>query len=66
MFAFTLPALIAWIQLGQQVFDGGTELWGKIHTLLQDNGIEADNQALLAGIADAQRRKAQAQADAQG
>jgi hypothetical protein len=60
----TIAAIVAWIQIGQQVFEAGTDLWREIKDLLKDHGIDADNEALDAAILDAEARKARALADA--
>ena len=61
----TIAAIIAWIQIGQQVFDQGTALWERIKPLLHDAGIDTDNAALDAVILDAQARRDRALRDAQ-
>lgn len=58
-------AASAWLALGQTVFAGGTALWGKVKAALVDNGYTGDTSVLDALIADSERRKAQAEADAQ-
>jgi hypothetical protein len=61
-----LQTALAWLSLGQQVITAGEDVWNQIKGVLAANGIEADNAHLDAVIADAARRKAQAEADARG
>ncbi len=59
-----LQTALKWLALGQQVFAAGAGPWSQIKDVLAANGIEADTAVLDAVIADADRRKALAEADA--
>lgn len=61
-----LETAMKWLALGQQIVERGTLVWEQIKLVLSQHGIEADTVALDAVIADADRRKAQAEADARG
>lgn len=61
-----LQIALQWLALGQQVFAKGEAVWNQIKGVLSANGIEADTAALDQVIADASRRKAQAERDAAG
>jgi hypothetical protein len=60
-----LSPATAWLALGEQVFAGGTALWNKVKATLVDNGYTGDTTVLDGLIADSERRKALAAADAQ-
>lgn len=62
----TVAAIIQWIALGQQVFEKGSAVWSQIQAVLAANGIEADTAELDKVIIDAERRKAIAEAEANG
>ena len=60
----TLLIALQWLQVGQQVIAAGAGVWSQIQAVLRSNGIEADTSALDEVIADAERRKAIALAEA--
>jgi hypothetical protein len=62
----SIAAIIQWITLGQQVFERGSAVWAQIQGVLKANGIEADTSELDKVIIDAERRKAIAEAEAEG
>lgn len=62
----TIAAIIAWIEIGKQVFDQGREVWDKIKPILIDHGIDADNAELDAAFVDAEARRERARRDADG
>lgn len=66
MSTIDMQAAIKWLVIGQQVFERGREVWEPIKAVLDANGIATDNVALDKVILDAERRKAQAQRDANG
>lgn len=59
-----LAIATAWLTLGTQVFAGGSALWGKVKAALVANGYAGDTSVLDGLIADSERRKALAEADA--
>ena len=63
-----LQAAITWLTLGQQALAAGetvaTAVVSAVKNILADHGVAADTAALETAIADAARRKAQADADA--
>lgn len=59
-------AIIQWIGIGQQIIASGSGLYSQIMGILRANGIQADTSALDEVIADADRRKAIAEAEARG
>lgn len=59
-------AIVAWIQLGQKVFQAGAPAWNSIKAALAQHGIETDTEELNAVIVDAERRRAIAEAEAKG
>jgi hypothetical protein len=61
-----LQAALKWLALAQQIIAAGSGPWNQIKAVLAAHGIEADTAALDEAIADAGRRKAQAEADAKG
>lgn len=61
-----LQTALKWLALGQQVIAAGAGPWAEIKAVMAAHGIEADTAALDAVIADADRRKALAEADAKG
>jgi len=61
-----IAAILAWIQLGQQVWEAGEPAFRAIKAALTPHGIEMDDSLLNAVIADAAARKARAEADAAG
>lgn len=61
-----LETAMKWLALGQQIVQRGTAVWEQIKGVLAQHGIEADTVALDDVIADADRRKAQAERDAIG
>lgn len=62
----SITALLAWIKLGQQVWEVGAPAFESIRKALAAHGIDQDNALLDVVIAEAPNRKAQAQADAAG
>lgn len=60
-----LELLFQWISIGQKVVEAGLPLWNDIKGVLAAHGIEADTSALDNVIADAQARKAAAEAETQ-
>jgi hypothetical protein len=63
---FTIAAMIQWVGLARQVFAVGSGLWTDIKRVLADHGVAADTAELDAVAADADRRKALAEAEARG
>ena len=61
-----LQEVLKWLALAQQIKAAGEGPWNQIKAVLAANGIEADTAALDVVIADADRRKALAEADAKG
>jgi hypothetical protein len=59
-----LQAALSWLGVLQQVIDAGGGVMSEIKGVLSAHGIEADTAALDVVIADAERRRAQAEADA--
>jgi hypothetical protein len=62
----SIAAIIAWIQIGQQVWEAGDAAIQAVRRALRDHGIDADNALLDTVIASARERKARAEADAGG
>lgn len=61
-----LNGIVQWITVLQQLEAKGKPAWDSVKKTLADHGIEADTAALDEVIADAARRKAQAERDAAG
>ena len=61
-----LQAALQWLGVLQQVVNAGGSVYAQIKGVLAANGIEADTAALDVVIADAERRRAQAEQDAKG
>lgn len=60
-----IPAIIQWIAIFDQIRQRGGTVFSQIKTVLAANGIDADTSALDEVIADAARRKALAEREAQ-
>jgi hypothetical protein len=58
-------AIFQWIALGQKVMAGGSAVYASVKAALAAHGIEADTDQLDAVIADAEKRKAMAEAETQ-
>lgn len=59
-----LGAALAWLALGEQVFQRGQALWNELKPILTAHGIEADDTVLDKIIANAAIREEQAKVDA--
>lgn len=62
----TIPALMQWIALGEQVIEAGKGPLNDVRAALAAHGIAADTAQLDAVILDGERRKALAEHEAGG
>jgi len=60
----TIPEILKWIGLFQQIHTAGGSAWADVKAALANHGIEADTAALDAVIADADARAARRRGDA--
>jgi hypothetical protein len=59
-----IEAILSWVSLLPKLIDAGGAVYAEIKTILTDNGIDHDTTSLDAAIADADRRKSIADAEA--
>lgn len=61
---FTIPALLEWVHLGEQLIASGQGAYNAVKDAAAAHGVLADTAQLDAVILDAERRKALAEAEA--